>query len=121
VLFVKQSISRFGCEGGVYGPWQRESEDERLRSSIDGQPVCEIDLKASYVAIAIANAVLGEGTALGSDPYQQIKFVRSANDGPDRTRMREAAAMQQAWKEQYPGRKIGIKVTDAQAKLQEET
>ena len=31
------------------------------------------------------------------------------------------AAMQQAWKEQYPGRKIGIKVTDAQAKLQEET
>jgi len=75
--------------GRLYGPWQRESEDERLRSSIDGQSVCEIDLKASYVAIA--NAVLGDGAALGSDPYQQIKFVRSANDGPDRTRMREAA------------------------------
>ncbi len=59
--------------GRLYGPWQTESEHDRLCSRIDGEDVCEIDLKASYPSII--NATLGN-EGLGPDPYSTIDFVQ---------------------------------------------
>jgi hypothetical protein len=48
--------------------YQRLSQDERLRMTIDGEPVCEIDIRASYLTIYHAH----HGVPLDAerDPYE---------------------------------------------------
>ena len=64
--------------GRLYGPWQQMDEDERLTCRIDGERLCEIDLKASY--LSIAHAILVDEGDLGFDPYERVKCVKEANN-----------------------------------------
>ena len=73
--------------GRLYGSWQSYNEDERLTMTIGGEPVCEIDIKASY--LSIANAKSGSGKKLAPDPYRMIRFVKDENYNQER--MRSAA------------------------------
>lgn len=75
------------CGGRVYGRWQQRPEDERLRMTIGGEPVAEIDLTACY--LNIANALLGDGKYLGQDPYEKITYVWSQNSTEGKARMRK--------------------------------
>lgn len=75
--------------GRLYGGFQQYSEEERLLSLIDGEVVCEIDFKASY--LSIINILLGEGEDLGRDPYSNIRFVRQENDPERQKTMRSLA------------------------------
>lgn len=52
--------------GRLYGPWQQYKEKERLEMTIDGEPVCEIDLKASY--LNLANIRFGGGSTFATGP-----------------------------------------------------
>lgn len=62
--------------GRIYGGWQNKKAADRLHFTIDGEAVCEIDVKGSFVSLA--NVLFGESEIdLGSDPYQRIEFVRS--------------------------------------------
>lgn len=67
--------------GRVYGDWQGLSEDQRLQLKIDAEPICEIDIKACYLAIAYSK--FGNGSLPEDDPYSSVEFVRQCND-PDR-------------------------------------
>jgi hypothetical protein len=69
--------------GRLYGDYQLRPERERLSWTIDGEPVCEIDLKASHVAIMAA--LYRHPTQLPQDPYRAIEWV---GDDPS---MRKAA------------------------------
>lgn len=64
--------------GRLYGAYQRLPERQRLRCSIGGEPVCEIDLKASHVFIAAA--LLGHSDALPPDPYSEIPWVNTEKE-----------------------------------------
>ncbi|TKD21964.1 hypothetical protein FBT96_07365 [Rhodobacter capsulatus] len=75
--------------GRMYGPWQQYREVERLEMTIDEEPVCEIDLKASY--LNLANIHYGNGAPLPQDPYQRIWFVEREID-PDRKHSMRALA-----------------------------
>jgi hypothetical protein len=55
--------SRVGAEDS----FQRLNEAERLRMTIAGEPVCEIDIKASYLTIYLAWS--GQELDWSSDPY----------------------------------------------------
>ncbi len=66
--------------GRLYGPWQRYGEADRLKMTIGGEPVCEIDIKASY--LSIANAKGGGGAMLPEDPYRVIPFVQDESQDP---------------------------------------
>jgi hypothetical protein len=48
--------------------YQRLSQDERLRMTIDGEPVCEIDIRASY--LTIYHAHFGVPLDAERDPYE---------------------------------------------------
>lgn len=87
-IFNNGSLS---CGGRVYGRWQNMPEVERLKMMIDGEPVCEIDIKASY--LSIANALLGDGRNLGKDPYMAIPFVRDAPTDERKKKLRKAAKL----------------------------
>ncbi|NIZ14720.1 hypothetical protein [Phaeobacter sp. HF9A] len=75
--------------GRLYGPWQTLPEAKRLQLTIEGEPVCEIDLKASF--LSISNGLTGFGDVLPFDPYQKIRFVQEAN-GTDNQRLHRDAA-----------------------------
>jgi hypothetical protein len=63
-------------EGGrVYGGWQNKKARDRLDFTIDGQAVCEIDVRASYLLLAYKLSG-GNALNLGADPYMDIPFVR---------------------------------------------
>jgi hypothetical protein len=64
--------------GRVYGDWQTRNVKERLTYTIDGEAVCEIDVKASYLFLT-AQITNWNGT-LGADPYKQIPFVKENTD-----------------------------------------
>ena len=61
--------------GRTYGDYQNMSESQRLRCTIDGEPVCEIDLKASHVSILAA--LTGYAERLPPDPYAAIDWVKT--------------------------------------------
>lgn len=82
---------RLNVGGRLYGGWQCFSEEERLLSLIDFEPVCEIDFKASY--ISIANVLVGTGADLGVDPYQKIEFVRKERGSDRANEMRKLAKL----------------------------
>lgn len=65
--------------GRIYGDWQFENEDGRLASTIDGEQVCEIDLKASF--LGIANFVFGDGQPLPFDAYSNLSFISEVREG----------------------------------------
>ena len=77
--------------GRVYGDWQRLSEDQRLQLRIGGEPVCEIDIKACYVAIAYSQ--FGKGKLPEDDPYSSVRFVRECNDPERRKQLRAACKL----------------------------
>lgn len=64
--------------GRLYGAYQMLPERDRLRCTIAGQPVCEVDLKASHVSVAAA--LLGHPDQLPQDPYSAIPWVHTARD-----------------------------------------
>jgi hypothetical protein len=80
---------RLDCGGRHYAAWQSYPEAERLRMTIGGDPVVEIDLKAAHPITV--NAYIGDGASLGRDSYRVIVFVRDAGTSGDRRRLRDAA------------------------------
>ncbi|WP_430465753.1 hypothetical protein [Tabrizicola sp.] len=77
--------------GRVYGDWQGLSEDQRLQLKIGGEPVCEIDIKACYVAIAYSQ--FGKGELPEDDPYSSVMFVTECNDPERRKQLRTACKL----------------------------
>lgn len=63
--------------GRLYADYQSLPEADRLRCTIDGEPVCEIDLKASHVAILAA--LYRHPQRLPKDPYAAISWVQTPN------------------------------------------
>ena len=64
--------------GRLYGRWQTLPEEERLATTIGGEGVCEIDVKASFLSIAAGSTKHNQ--VLASDPYLMVPFVRGAED-----------------------------------------
>lgn len=77
--------------GRVYGDWQGLSENQRLQLKIEGEPVCEIDIKACYVAIAYSQ--FGNGTLPANDPYSMVGFVRECTDQSRQKQLRAACKL----------------------------
>lgn len=101
--------------GRMYGSWQNSKELERLQMTIGGEAVCEIDVTACFPNIC--HAVFGGDDHLGRYPYQQIKFVREANNPDRREDMKKLAKLLSAvWvasggtQKQFPA---GKKTTDS--------
>ncbi|MBF9029541.1 hypothetical protein HKCCE3408_03955 [Rhodobacterales bacterium HKCCE3408] len=61
--------------GRLYGEYVTRPERDRLACTIDGEPVCEIDLKASHLSILAA--LYRHPDRLGRDPYEDIEWVKS--------------------------------------------
>jgi hypothetical protein len=75
--------------GRIYGSWQTLPEIKRLGLTIEGEQVCEIDMKASF--LSIASGLTGSKASLPQDPYQKIKFVTDAHGTEDEKLHRNAA------------------------------
>lgn len=80
---------RLNKGGRMYGPWQQHGEEERLLMTIDGEQVCEIDLKASY--LNLSSIIYGNERIRTADPYQIIRFVQSEPDPEQRKKLRALA------------------------------
>jgi hypothetical protein len=65
---------RFDRGGRVYGGWQSRKKEERRDFRIDQEPVCEIDIKASF--LFLASRLMGHKRPLSTDPYKDIPFVQ---------------------------------------------
>lgn len=74
--------------GRLYGNWQGLNSEERLRLTIDGERLCEIDIKACY--IFLANAMTGNTMDLPADPYGLLGFVSRENCQDRKRQMRDA-------------------------------
>lgn len=61
--------------GRLFANYQNLPEADRLRCTINGEPVCEIDLKASHVAILAA--LYRHPHRLPQDPYTAISWVQT--------------------------------------------
>jgi hypothetical protein len=55
--------------------YQHDHEAKRAQMTIDGEPVVEIDVSASY--LTAFHAMIGERLDTSSDPYSRIPFKRS--------------------------------------------
>ena len=64
------------CGGRLYGRWQSWPEEERLAMTIGGEPVVEIDIKASF--LSMAHSWAKSNAPLTSDPYSAVPFVKTA-------------------------------------------
>ena len=66
--------------GRIYGAYSSEKKTYRTTATIDGEPIAQIDVKASFLFVrgAMAGVNLGEGSAYPQDPYQAISRVNSA-------------------------------------------
>lgn len=62
--------------GRLYADYQNMPEEDRLNCTIDSEPVCEIDLKASHVAILAA--LYQHPAKLPQDPYAAIGWVETS-------------------------------------------
>jgi hypothetical protein len=76
--------------GRVYGTWQQLSEDERLKLTMGGKKVAEIDLKGAFLNISAACA---NADILSFDPYADISFVASVTDPGRKKQARELAKL----------------------------
>lgn len=63
----------FSNGGRLYGEYQNLPETQRLACTIDGEPVCEIDLKASHPSILAA--IYRHSERPPQDPYSEIPWV----------------------------------------------
>lgn len=77
--------------GRLYGSWQTMPEEQRLQMTVGGEPVCEIDLKASF--LSIAHGLTGSKAVLPTDPYQEIRFVQEAKGTHEEQLHRTAAKL----------------------------
>jgi hypothetical protein len=77
--------------GRLYGRWQGDPEKGRLSMTIAGEPVVEIDIKASFLSIASAN--FQTNSHLSADPYQMIDFVETSESDEALKRNRKAAKL----------------------------
>lgn len=75
--------------GRLYGDWQGMNEGERLTLLIDGERVCEIDIKACFLCLVYGK--FGSGQGVSDDPYSDIPFVKNCND-PDRKKVLRTVA-----------------------------
>ena len=58
--------------GRIYGDWQQLNEGERLKLTVDGEPLAEIDITACFLFILSARA----GCPISDkDPYKAIPWV----------------------------------------------
>jgi hypothetical protein len=80
-----------GAGGRLYGHWQGKPEEERLEMTIAGDPVVEIDIKASF--LSIASASLQTNSRLGDDPYKRVSFVNHSEGDEAFKRNRKAAKL----------------------------
>lgn len=85
-IFNNGSLKR---GGRVYGDWQRYNSDQRLSMTIDGEGVCEIDIKACY--LHTAKALAGSNQELPEDPYSILPMVSNVSDSFDRKKKRDGA------------------------------
>ena len=83
--------SNLECGGRLQGGWQNVNSEKRLRMTIDGERLCEIDLKACF--LFIANAVTGHTMDLSADPYSDLRFVKEVNCPDRRKTLRNAAKL----------------------------
>lgn len=72
--------------------WQSMKEEDRLNLLIDGDAVCEIDVKAMYLSIAKAKFDFSK-TPFCQDPYGMIPFVYKESDQYRRGQMRKLAKL----------------------------
>ncbi len=77
--------------GRVYGDWQGLPEVQRLQLRIGGEPVCEIDIKACYLAIAYIQ--FGKGKLPEDDPYSSVRFVKECCEPERRMQLRTACKL----------------------------
>jgi hypothetical protein len=77
--------------GRLYGDWQSLNEDDRLKLLIDGERVCEIDIKACFLCLVYADH--GDGKGLSDDPYSDVPFVRDCKDPERRKVLRTVAKL----------------------------
>ena len=68
--------------GRLYGRWQSLKEEDRLNLLINGDAVCEIDVRAMFLSIAKAKFDTCK-FPFCQDPYKLIQFVQKSV-GPDR-------------------------------------
>jgi hypothetical protein len=73
--FNNASWDKGGRLYSVGGGYQQLSEEKRLQMMINGEPVAEIDIKASYLTIYHAKMV-GEPLDASSDPYERAGVAR---------------------------------------------
>ena len=59
--------------GRVYGDWQNVSAEKRLHFTIENEPVCQIDIKASF--LFLASCRVGVPLPNMEDPYKALMFV----------------------------------------------
>lgn len=60
--------------GRLYCGYQSQKKERRVSWTIDGEPVCEVDIKASF--LFIGSRLIKLNKPLPSDPYSKIRFVR---------------------------------------------
>lgn len=75
--------------GRVYGGWQSRSEQERLQFTIDGEEVCEVDIKACYLFLGLQHSP--SEADLPADPYQLVRFVNEEKNEARRKELRQLA------------------------------
>lgn len=70
--------SSLGLGGRLYGGYSGLPKALRPSAAIDGESICQVDIKASYLCVraGMAGASFEEGT----DPYQRIPWVDAEND-----------------------------------------
>ena len=59
--------------GRSYANYQNYPENERLTMKIDGESVCEIDIKSCYLAIIAGR----HGVSLPNDPYAELPYIKN--------------------------------------------
>lgn len=64
--------------GRLYAGYSGQPKTLRPSATIDGEPICQVDIKASYLCVRAGMA--GVSFEEGSDPYQLVPWVDPAND-----------------------------------------
>lgn len=66
---------RMDCGGRLYGGWQTEKETERVKATIDGEPVAEIDLRACNLILLTGLTGCTIPANRFDDPYALLPSV----------------------------------------------
>jgi hypothetical protein len=82
------SEGRLDAGGRLYGAYSNSSQEDRIRSTIDGEAVCEIDMRASQPTLLSILLGYNFGTNWG-DVYSLLPIVQNASDPADRAVKRD--------------------------------